>query len=310
MNLLKDRRWLFLMGPPKTGSTSIATWLAGHPEVCVSDPKENHFFATDLGPDCRRADGEQEYLRRCFVHQKKSNTVFVDASVYMLRSTTATDEILRRCPDARFLVTLRHPVDLFESLHAQYRWRAIEDESDPWTAWNLQEDRAAGRRVPPGGWRTELLNYRRTVSIGSQISQLRKRVGDRLLILDFNDLRTSPGASYRRILKHLDLQDDGRQDFPIINARKGVRTNGIQNTILSLQRKLPRAVREGVIAAKRAARLSRFSLTNAALRWNRSNESISRLSDAQRASLNEELSGEIRMVDEILAQPSDDQSNS
>ena len=38
---------LFLIGAPKCGTTSLASYLSDHPQIFVSDPKEPHFFNTD-----------------------------------------------------------------------------------------------------------------------------------------------------------------------------------------------------------------------------------------------------------------------
>ena len=35
----------FIVGAPRCGTTAMSTYLSGHPEVCFSVPKENHFFA-------------------------------------------------------------------------------------------------------------------------------------------------------------------------------------------------------------------------------------------------------------------------
>lgn len=37
----------FIVGAPKCGTTSLAHWLAGHPQVFMSPVKEPHFFNTD-----------------------------------------------------------------------------------------------------------------------------------------------------------------------------------------------------------------------------------------------------------------------
>ncbi|CAN5138666.1 hypothetical protein BH20ACT5_BH20ACT5_07850 [soil metagenome] len=38
---------LYLIGAPKCGTTSLAGWLAGHPEVYFSVPKEPFYWASD-----------------------------------------------------------------------------------------------------------------------------------------------------------------------------------------------------------------------------------------------------------------------
>jgi cytidylate kinase len=34
-----------IVGAPRCGTTSLSRWLAEHPDVCFSEPKETHFFS-------------------------------------------------------------------------------------------------------------------------------------------------------------------------------------------------------------------------------------------------------------------------
>ena len=38
-----------IVGAPKCGTTALYEYLQAHPQVFVSDPKEPHFYAEDLG---------------------------------------------------------------------------------------------------------------------------------------------------------------------------------------------------------------------------------------------------------------------
>ena len=42
---------LFIVGAPKSGTTSIYNYLKNHPEVFMSPIKEPHFFAKDFIED-------------------------------------------------------------------------------------------------------------------------------------------------------------------------------------------------------------------------------------------------------------------
>ena len=53
---------LFLIGFPKSGTTSIARYMDFHPDVTLCDPKEPHFFLDDM-PGFRIYKNEKKYLR-------------------------------------------------------------------------------------------------------------------------------------------------------------------------------------------------------------------------------------------------------
>lgn len=63
---------VYLIGAQKAGTTSLAGHLASHPSICVSEPKESHYFTNNW------SQGEAWY-KTCFAHAKHEDTL-VDAS--------------------------------------------------------------------------------------------------------------------------------------------------------------------------------------------------------------------------------------
>src|SRR5690349_24105388 len=64
---LERRPDLFIVGAPKTGTTSMYEYLRGHPEVFMSPVKEPLYFAPDLavesaGHDLRYGRDQERYL--------------------------------------------------------------------------------------------------------------------------------------------------------------------------------------------------------------------------------------------------------
>jgi hypothetical protein len=50
---------LFMIGGPKCGTTSFQEYLAGHPHIFMSEPKEPCYFDKDIPfPSSPRNDGE------------------------------------------------------------------------------------------------------------------------------------------------------------------------------------------------------------------------------------------------------------
>ena len=69
----------------------------------------------------------------------------------------------------------------------------------------------------------------------------------RVLVVFLDDLRAEPGQVYRTVLDHLDLEDDGRADFPVVNRRRNVRWPWLQ----ALLRDPPEVTRPAVRFARR-----------------------------------------------------------
>lgn len=110
----------FMIGAMKAGTTSLAALLEQHPNVCLSSPKETHFFSRDGGM------GNQAY-KSLFVNPNALITI--DASVtYSMLPIRAKEveswrfgvheRIFNARPDARFIYIMRNPIE-----------RA-------WSAWN------------------------------------------------------------------------------------------------------------------------------------------------------------------------------
>jgi hypothetical protein len=66
-----------------------------------------------------------------------------------LFSPTAVPRILEYSPGAKFIVLLRHPVDLAYSFHSHLVYHGDEDVKDFEQAWQLQPEHARGNGSRP-----------------------------------------------------------------------------------------------------------------------------------------------------------------
>src|SRR5437762_14391876 len=106
---------LFMLGGPKCGTTSFQEYLAGHPQVFMSEPKEPCYFDKDL-PFPASPRNDAEYMR-CFDGATGEHTVIGEASTNYLYSKVAVATILAFNPAARFIVMLRKPIDMARVPH-------------------------------------------------------------------------------------------------------------------------------------------------------------------------------------------------
>jgi hypothetical protein len=113
----------FLIGAPKAGTTSLATALANHPEMCVSNPKEPNLLANFRGTFTRYQESPDWLAyERCFLGQRGLR---LDASVCVFADPEAPARYREWYPDAKFLLSVRDPV-----IRAVSHWAMISDSGE------------------------------------------------------------------------------------------------------------------------------------------------------------------------------------
>lgn len=214
----------FILGAPKCGTTSLAAWLAGHGEIYIPPVKEPHFFNTD---DARAGCTSAEYAAM-FAAANPRHRAVGEASVWYLSSSVAVRNILDREPQARFIVMVRNPVEMAVALHMEMLLAGHETVRDFRAAWDLQEERRAGRHLPLMNWATRRFLYGDVCRLGAQVQHLLAVVPrERVLVVVLDDLVADARAEYLRVLRFLGVEDDGRTAFPIHNRARIPRWRGV-----------------------------------------------------------------------------------
>ncbi len=213
----------FIVGAPKCGTTALSEYLRGHPNVFFSQPKEPHFFATDF-PNKRIIATFEEYID--LFHEVQPNHLRVgEGSVWYLYSREAVRNIYEYNPEAKLIVMLRNPVDLVHSLHSQLLLSIDEDEKNFERAWNLQELRKSGKRIPKKCRTPAFLQYRDVGKLGAQMERLLEVFPkEQVKVILFEDFVANTKAVYEDVLSFLGLNSDGRKLFPRINESRKYRS--------------------------------------------------------------------------------------
>lgn len=212
----------FILGAPKCGTTSLASWLAQHPNVYMSPIKEPHFF----NRDGMVLTGTLEEYEALFAGVTMQQHAIGEASTHYLYSRQAVPGILEYNPAARFIVCIRNPIEMAPSLHSERVWQGVETEKDFEKAWCLQPLRKRGRFIPATVRADpERLQYGLYCCLGEQISRLYSLVpAERVLVLVLDDLAAQPRCEYERVLRFLDVPGGVfTPEFAVQNQRKAVR---------------------------------------------------------------------------------------
>jgi hypothetical protein len=213
---------LFLVGAPKCGTTALHAYLAQHPDVFMSDPKEPHYFGRDLVFRYRRRPSEAQY--RAYFAGAGGRRRVGEASVWYLYSERAAEEIRVAAPDARIVAMVRDPVEMIPSLHGQFVYNGHEDLPLE-AALAAEADRAEGRRIPPDANFPRGLLYRRVAAYAEQLERYLAAFGsERVHVIVYDDFRADAAAVYRDLLGFLEVDTDHRPDFAVVNASKRSRS--------------------------------------------------------------------------------------
>lgn len=124
-------RWpdFFIVGAQRAGTTSLYTYLSGHPEIYMPEIKEPHFFAhVEHGREVilrsllsKVVGSEEEYLD--LFEGAPPGSVTGEASPFYLYDRDAPYRIKEKAPDARIIALLRDPV---ERAHSSYLVARLE----------------------------------------------------------------------------------------------------------------------------------------------------------------------------------------
>jgi hypothetical protein len=194
----------FIIGAPKCGTTSLVDWLGQHSRVFMSAFKEPHYFNTD---DSFRFVHDEKYYLDLFRDAGPEHLAVGEGSTWYLFSKTAVPEIERFTSGAaRYIVCLRNPVEMVHSLHGQIFFSGNENERDFCKAWNLQELRLGGEKLPPLTNAASHLQYARACALGMQVKRLLEVVPrERVCFIFLEDLSNNPEGTVSRVFDFLDL---------------------------------------------------------------------------------------------------------
>lgn len=121
-----EEKIALILGAQKAGSSTLFAYLKDHPEINPSKRKEMNFFNYDE----LYAQGRESYLRNSFVREKglwplrkHDNRVFLEGTPAYLFTPGVPERIHRCFANAKFLISLRNPVDRAYSAYNMYKQR-------------------------------------------------------------------------------------------------------------------------------------------------------------------------------------------
>jgi len=207
----------FLVGAPKSGTTTIYQALSQHPEIYLPKHKELHYFASDLYPT--EYITEQQY--NALFNNAKSEKILGEASVWYLYSDVAAKSIKNYCPNAKILIMLRKPVEMLSSLHAQYVFDNVEQYTDFETALDMEDERKRGALIKSSVYNKASLLYSNIVRYHDYVKVYYDTFGKKnVKIILFDEFSKNTISVVQSTYEFLNVNKDYMPDINIENKRK------------------------------------------------------------------------------------------
>ena len=244
-------RFAFIVGAPRCGTTTLASFLQQHPDVCFSVVKEPHFFSRDEVASLPENELESlvagEYWQRFFGHCEGDPKLYAEGSVTYLYVPERMAPILKLWPESKFVIALRDPISMLPSLHARLLVTGDEAIRDFSTAWAKIGERAQGKSIPKSAIDPRWLRYDWAGLLGLNVHRFIKAVGrDRCHIILFDDLSGDPQGTYRELCRFVGIEPWAGTDFKPQRINKTIRIGWLQR----LLKRPPKAVRTALAGEK------------------------------------------------------------
>jgi hypothetical protein len=189
-----------IAGAQKGGTTALASFLAQHPQVCISNPKEVHFFDNDRlfeGPGLP----EEEYHRH-FLPTATTLLLGEATPIYMYWKPAAA-RIRAYNAEMKWILLLRNPVERAYSHYMMERNRGYESlpfsEAIRAESVRVQESYPLQHRI------YSYIDRGRYTNQIERILTLFNR--EQLLFLRSEDLRFQHGAVLKKVFNFLGVED-------------------------------------------------------------------------------------------------------
>ena len=215
-----------IIGAQKAGTTSLASYLAAHPQVLIPKCKEVHFFSDGFvqGVDWYQSHFTVGRRRRVRSLLRRTPPSAGEATPYYLFHPLAASRCSKLLPEARIVIMLREPVDRAYS-HYNFMRKLGHEQLSFEEAIDAESSRLAGElerlEADPS---YVSFNYRNFsyLSRGVYLPQIQLwlnfRHPEQMLVISSEEFFRHPESQYHRVLKFLSLPDWEPSDYRAQNV--------------------------------------------------------------------------------------------
>jgi len=209
----------FIVGMPRSGTTSMYTYLKQHPDIYLAVYKEPNFFSKDLTQSHYNVQDPVMYDSLFTLAGDKKR--IGEGSVWYLTSQIAAVEIKKFNPSAKIIIMLRNPIGMIYSLHGLYVRTKNEDTADFQQALEKQTERMRGLSIPPTCYFPEGLFYTEVAKYHDKIKRyIDIFTRDNIHVILFDDFTRNTAQCYRETLDFLEVEANFQAEFDLEKAAK------------------------------------------------------------------------------------------
>jgi hypothetical protein len=247
---MSDAANFLVIGAARSGTTALTSFLAEHPDVFVTSPKEPHFLAFPGGAPRFVGLGDDDLINRAAVRDEQAWRALFrgraesrrgEGSVTTLAYPEASVPAIERycAPGCRLVVMLRDPVDRAFSSWLYLRSRGYD-------AGSFEQCLDAEEERTRAGW-SHMWQLARLSRYAEQLRPFTAAFGDRLLVVVQEEFEADPTGQLRRVLEFLEVDPDADIDPSRRVNASGVPRSRTVTSALNVLRRSP-ALRRVVTA--------------------------------------------------------------
>lgn len=242
---------LVIGGAPRCGTSALFEWMAAHPNLTPSNPKETHFLLERSHPlvagrPCWETHGWSGY-RRFFENERRRTEGWFEGSTHYLYSPAARRALQTLDRPPLVVFSLREPAEKIHSSfnYSKHNLAAIDERfsfEDYVQALIDRDESAIQRWIDPRNryMLGKQLEYGRYVE---HVRAWREALGsDRILVVAFEESIREPAAVVRRICRALGIEEPNDSIDPRrrVNPTHRMRLPGVHRGVRRLASLLPK----------------------------------------------------------------------
>lgn len=278
----------FILGAPKCGTTSMAHWLSQHPAVFMSAIKEPNYFNTDMQPEWGHIREHAVYEDLFKEAVAPQHVITCEATVWYLYSQVAVSNILSVVPNAKFIVMIRNPYEMVQSLHEELVHAGLQKRKNLSKALDFclsmsttKADRFLDRKN---------LNYIECCQLGEQLDRLYQLVPrSQVHVVLADDLKSKPKDVFEKTCAFLELKSNPETRFT--NQNKGRKMRSVL---------LKDLINWSIVQKRKLGFTQSFRIAPFIQKFNKVEQQRSSLDPVLAKKLEEIFTGDILLLEDLL----------
>ena len=193
----------FIVGAPKSGTTSLYHYLSEHPQVEMSSQKEPDYFSDKAIHEqgmyyAKNRINTLDKYDSLFV--QKESVVYGEASVSYLFYENVAEDIKKYNPDAKIIIMLRNPIErAFSHYLMDYRLGLISDSFENVLAKKSKHKNAH-------------LFYQQYIEVSKYSRQIQRYLDffekDNILFIDYEDFKKNVSKTVDQVYNFLNISTE------------------------------------------------------------------------------------------------------